>query len=101
MSDLTQAESEVRKLMGQDMAAAVVDHVKIREGSDSDGNASLFVTVTLVEEPPEEEYRKISLVVGQFRSWLSASTEHDERFPYFQFTTLAEERAVAEERNAG
>ena len=95
--DIKAAENQVRAIMGEVFPATSVEKVEVRPGANFEGEPSLFVKILMAERPnPQEMKDNWSVVMDKLRSWLAVSAE-DERFPYINFTTPADEREIADQ----
>lgn len=93
MVEMKAAEKEVMRLVKDLFTGAELERVRIDEGLDSGGDPSLFVRVVFETWPDQKESRKSAAVVDKFRTWLA--TKGDDRFPYFSFLTIADEKELS------
>ncbi|HUX67012.1 MAG TPA: hypothetical protein VMV31_05960 [Terriglobales bacterium] len=90
-----EAANEIRRLIHELLPKMSLEEVAVRPGTNADGEPSLFVRVVFQRTPERSDFRAMRIVLSRFRDWLSAE-KADERFPYFEVSTTAEERHASE-----
>ncbi len=93
MIDAAETETEVRQLLKAKLPKASVARVDVREGADSEGEASLNVEVVFSFPPAKDEMRQANNVIDEFRTWLTQ--KGDDRFPYFSFLTEQDKKELS------
>lgn len=93
--DLKQAEGEIRTIMREEFPHTALVSVEVAPWSNFEGEPSLLVTIVMGERPKPSEMKRWSKVVRKFREWLASFAE-DERFPYINFTTAADQQEIAD-----
>ncbi|MGD0864043.1 MAG: hypothetical protein ABSA49_00660 [Rhizomicrobium sp.] len=83
---------EVTKIVGRVMPSVEIARVNSKAITDSNGDASIAITIVVRQRPPRKEAEKLVEVVDQFRTWLV--NRNDERFPYFRLLSEDEEREL-------
>jgi hypothetical protein len=93
MVGVKETEQEIKLLVRKNLPSAKVARIGVEDSSDSEGQPSLSIRVIFRTKPPKKELQKTDTLVDAFRTWLSE--KGDDRFPYFSFLTLKDEKELS------
>ena len=88
-----EAEKEVELLVRENLPKAAVASVRVEGSSDSAGEPSLNVWVIFQAKPTKKQLQNTDVLVDAFRTW--RSEKGDDRFPYFSFLTVKDEKELS------
>ena len=96
MVAIDELKVELGRIIQANIPTIKLIRIEATEGSDSDGQQSLWIKAIIRTRPlePREMAQKSNAVVDQLRTWMTKYG--DERFPYFDFLTEQDEKEIRE-----
>lgn len=89
------AEHKITEILSQRLPQAPIQSLDISLGNDFAGDPALFIKVVFRKWPDRADARTITSIEHEFRVWFAALNPDSDRFPYFRFSSMAEEREKA------